>query len=1012
MAGKNGLVFIACVCALTWALSPASGTGEGLFIGIACEEPNPDSVQADMADGDSLWQEDSVEVFLSPDDKRELQFVVNAIGSRAGSVPLSGWQAEAYIDDASWSVEIAVPWQVIGALPETNEAWGLNVCRNIVSSMGLEHSTWAHVRAGFHEPANFGRMLFETIAPELREQIEPPAHTGVAVGELLVFSRPRAGVLLKTRASEDRVLYNQGAHIAPRISPGGKRILFNSLEGGTMGVWLVDRGGRRKERICDGTQAAWSPDGLKVLFQRDGRLIERDLATGKETAMTPHVSHRLAFPSYCPDGGVLCTDEAGEHVFLVSRDQPGRLRPLVDGEILSAPRCSPDGKMLAYQDGPHLYVMDLGTGRTRQLTLAPGVQTDPVWAADSRGICYAQADEVFAEEWTICHVKIASPQTVRQIERNVYRRFDWHGAFPPAADTETFAGTRLTVYKMTEPFDFATARKGTERSGWQPLPESRPPGPLDGAIAVENDWLVLSLSKEGVLLVPKKEGVLQNPIEFTLTDEQGRDPGRVSTVHLAERNQDRVVLKVFFGPENASGVILRVTRVRPIIAVRPERETARVSLKAHLRFAVMPDRFASDLILDPGRLPPAGTVALPQTPVVLGCLAEPHALLMVVMPSDAQSVTTVSAADQAHFDEIVVAPMGNSVFVSALVGDGLWDQPKLTEDSDTGQWRAKWKKPFHGLWRMTACGADKACSRMWTEDDLSGLGDEPLPIEEPFAETPESVLVYVHGRDRDTPPSVLTPTDILPDVLGVRGYAEALDIEGVRGYRSADGWVPFRELATRDLHWTPWGAHGEERGFGVLETMCGVYRVGTDGTRSFVRHMGNDAVNLLRGLDQRIDEYERFLSELKTFCREHRKRDGDGLLASVGEQAQRALQSGRDVPRTDIGKVVEALEDVLGLLDPEQRRHWRDSIIGQTDEFREFSRRCRAALAERQSILSEYRALVKRVRERAAHVTTANPGFKDTGDQLRALTQRILRNRYYLEGDWRGETPLRDGGPQ
>jgi hypothetical protein len=42
-------------------------------------------------------------------------------------------------------------------------------------------------------------------------------------------------------------------------------------------------------------------------------------------------------------------------------------------------------------------------------------------------------------------------------------------------------------------------------------------------------------------------------------------------------------------------------------------------------------------------------------------------------------------------------------------------------------------------------------------------------------------------------------------------------------------------------------------------------------------------------------------------------------------------------------------------------------------------------------------------------VVVTDAEFKPISDELRERTRAILRYRYYLERDWRGETPLPSG---
>jgi hypothetical protein len=75
-------------------------------------------------------------------------------------------------------------------------------------------------------------------------------------------------------------------------------------------------------------------------------------------------------------------------------------------------------------------------------------------------------------------------------------------------------------------------------------------------------------------------------------------------------------------------------------------------------------------------------------------------------------------------------------------------------------------------------------------------------------------------------------------------------------------------------------------------------------------------------------------------------------------------------------------------------------------EFYRFWKASGTALSERQEILKRYRDFVKGLRNKAGIAITEEPGTKDTSEEIRGLAQNILRERYYLEGDWRGEKPL------
>jgi hypothetical protein len=314
--------------------------------------------------------------------------------------------------------------------------------------------------------------------------------------------------------------------------------------------------------------------------------------------------------------------------------------------------------------------------------------------------------------------------------------------------------------------------------------------------------------------------------------------------------------------------------------------------------------------------------------------------------------------------------------------------------------------------------------------------------------TPERAVVYAWGRDVLTPAEVLVPTDILADVWGIEGYLTRLDIEGVQGYRTADAGTPFRNVSLHSAGWHPAFAHEEPtEEFGVLEVMGSVFPVDNDGVRTLLRHLGDDALGLLKGLDDRIGEYEQLLRDLAVFCEARKSEDRDGFLAALGAQANDLLQSDRNPQRTTIAQVEKALQTVhavvgtrdrltltafqafcrlpgneewaaildefKGYLAAKEGRLWHNDTVRfelwYDDGFEEFSRRCVAFARERQRILSEYRTWIKRTCDSTAQAIIAHPEFKTTGDELRQSSHAVLRNRYYLEGDWRGETPLATG---
>ena len=1004
-------------------------TAEALYVAVTCDEPKPDLVLAFMADGEQLWNEDSVEVFLSPDRETELQFAVNAIGSRASPRTLRKWEAVTQTGQSWWSVEIKLPWEVVGAFPAEGATWGLNVCRNILTAGVKEHSTWAQVEDGFHEPEHFGDLTFEPIAPELRPEVEALVEQ-VAMGQFaLLFARPRKGVFLLTDSGEERVVFNQGPYVAPRLSPDGKWILYNATEipvggeedgsensedrsqnselGGRMGVWIVERSGEGKRRVCDGGQAVWSPDGARILLEREGRLIERKLDSGEERVISPEGAP-LTWPSYGPDGGIMCTDATGEYIY--NLDGAGELTELVRGDIGSGPRCSPDGRRVAYQDGAHIHVMDLETNETRPLTLEPGIQAWPLWSRDGTFLCYAAAPSPFTETvpygrgWDVHFVALDKPGEVNRAQANVFPAFGWNGASLEPLGTNNVRGATLSLWRGKRPLRLKSGQGVASEKGWKPVPLGTPPGAVEQRIAIENDWLVLEASPKSVLLIVKDEALVKKPIVLDVGNPTVRSAFETDALRVTQASADVVAIEVegALGGQRVS-VSYAVSRTRPGAVVTVGAPGTQVTVKADVAVAVVPDLFANDLVVDPGSGARGAVMALPKTPLLLGGLAGTNAMVAAIPLSDEASFALVNGSEGEALAGIVAAPGRDGVFVGVLAGSKLWEPAEATQDADSGAWQAEWRKPFNAVWRLAARGGDEAWSRTWSMDDLSNLGWDPLPIDAAFSGPPERALAYIWARDPSTSVEIWTPQALLLSVLGPRACDRALDVKGMQGYRTADVPLPFPQLSTRGIGWQPFMGHMEREGFGILEIMAGTIAAGTPGVRSFVTHMTRDAIRLVGALDVRIEEYEQHLAAIRAFCAASGSTSAGGFAAEIDA----ALAFGQDAQRTDMVHAEEALAPLLDVVGTKS-----GGMVCGKPEFKAFSRQCRELLAERQSILNVYRGVVKRVRDGAARQMLADGPFKPVGDELREMCHAALRLRYYLEGDWRGETPQPAGGDE
>jgi len=215
----------------------------------------------------------------------------------------------------------------------------------------------------------------------------------------IVFSSNRSGPwrlwCVRPDGSGLRQLSPDGGQehdVDPVFSPDAKTILFTSTRGGTAGIWRMPREGGKLERVCDGDQAEWSPDGREIVFRRQERIFVRELATGTERAISPKSWPHPSGPAWSPDGkqiALACRHDAGNALFLLPA-AGGEPIPVYDRKPACEPHWSPDGTRLDYETETNICTIGPDGKKNRTVTYFGGVQRYGRFSPDGKSIVYCQ----------------------------------------------------------------------------------------------------------------------------------------------------------------------------------------------------------------------------------------------------------------------------------------------------------------------------------------------------------------------------------------------------------------------------------------------------------------------------------------------------------------------------------------------------------------------------------------------------------------------------------------------
>jgi Tol biopolymer transport system component len=196
-----------------------------------------------------------------------------------------------------------------------------------------------------------------------------------------------------------RIVDDSASNFHVRPSPDGTRIAFDSDRDGVRAVYVADADGRHVRRVSGEGFAAvpsWSPDGQYLAFVRAEsehprvwNLWTTDLTSGDFRRLT---NHRVGQPwgaSWFPDGKRIAYSLEDRLVLLdLDRGDERVFRTPKAGRLVRTPAVSPDGKRIIFQvrrDGG--WLLELDDGSMRKVLTDPTAE-EYTWSPDGRRVAY------------------------------------------------------------------------------------------------------------------------------------------------------------------------------------------------------------------------------------------------------------------------------------------------------------------------------------------------------------------------------------------------------------------------------------------------------------------------------------------------------------------------------------------------------------------------------------------------------------------------------------------------
>jgi hypothetical protein len=149
----------------------------------------------------------------------------------------------------------------------------------------------------------------------------------------------------------------------PAVSPDGNLVAFARVAGSPpgYGIWTVSTNGGGARQVTTDPQSvaqfdtdpAWSPDGSRIAFIRNGDLHVMNADGSATTNLTPDFVPTISDPDWSPDGSRIAFAASNQIYTIGAGGTPGptQLNPTAPGNR-GNPSWSPDGSRIAYARGP------------------------------------------------------------------------------------------------------------------------------------------------------------------------------------------------------------------------------------------------------------------------------------------------------------------------------------------------------------------------------------------------------------------------------------------------------------------------------------------------------------------------------------------------------------------------------------------------------------------------------------------------------------------------------------
>lgn len=241
-----------------------------------------------------------------------------------------------------------------------------------------------------------------------------------------------------------------------------------------------------------------------------------------------------------------------------------------------------------------------------------------------------------------------------------------------------------------------------ETNRWHQVPAETLDHAFEGDAVVCNNAVVILVQRGAPGVAVYAYGQDGPRLRVLIRPSSGGQDAAIADVSIVGNTEDAVVLAVTYDAKRETGFVIELAMGLPFVKTKALGATPALRVEAPCRFAVLPDFFADDIVLDAAEIP-VDRAEQPSEHFLVHLLDGGNSIVTTVWDDADQEVAAnlsgVGADRKIQSVDIAYGKAG-SVWVALLEEQGIWHVRDVGRMDLGHELALDWRAPYEAIWRV------------------------------------------------------------------------------------------------------------------------------------------------------------------------------------------------------------------------------------------------------------------------------------------------------------------------